>query len=205
MNEGKVEMLDWSPRRTLVSCQWAMSDDADEEMDVADERRRKWVGVRETFRRLAHSECSSLLPSSPSKWMNLKREREREILRKRRQEQACATWRGVLLSPNRSGKIAQDKSSYGYTLPDYWLSATEMWNLIEDTQHVLNDSVTRTASSHSGNVGFDSRYTNRLTGQAIIDVPVNSALNWPKLLPSTLFQILIQNHPLQLRKSRKTN
>jgi hypothetical protein len=65
-------MLEWIPRCTLVTCQWAMSYGADEEMDVADEPRRKWVGVPETFRRLAHSECSPLQPSSPSKWMNFR-------------------------------------------------------------------------------------------------------------------------------------
>jgi hypothetical protein len=57
-----------------------MSDRADDEIDVADDPRRKWVGVHETFRRLTHSECSSLL-LSPIR-VNEPQETQKDILRK---------------------------------------------------------------------------------------------------------------------------
>jgi hypothetical protein len=74
--------------------------------------------------------------SSPSTWMNLKRQNkmywERECKKGVR-----TSWPGVMLSPNRSGKTAQDKSRYGYTSRDYWLYGTEMLNLIENTQRTF--------------------------------------------------------------------
>lgn len=50
---------------------------------------------------------------------------------------ACASWPGVLPSSKTSGKRAQDKSRYSYTSQDYWLTGTEILNLIDDIQVVL--------------------------------------------------------------------